>query len=31
VPSHTKIGFGIETVRRAMDLPRVVAMKFESN
>jgi len=30
IPSHTKISFGLETVRRAMDLPRVVGMKDSS-
>jgi 4-hydroxy-tetrahydrodipicolinate synthase len=30
MPSHTKLSFGPETVRRAMDLPRVVGMKDSS-
>jgi 4-hydroxy-tetrahydrodipicolinate synthase len=30
MPSHTKVAFGPETVRRAMDLPRVVGMKDSS-
>jgi 4-hydroxy-tetrahydrodipicolinate synthase len=30
MPSHTKLSFEPETVRRAMDLPRVVGMKDSS-
>jgi 4-hydroxy-tetrahydrodipicolinate synthase len=30
IPSHTKVAFAIETVRRALDLPRVVGMKDSS-
>lgn len=30
MPSHTKVAFSIETVRRAMDLPNVVGMKDSS-
>jgi dihydrodipicolinate synthase/N-acetylneuraminate lyase len=30
MPSHTKITFDVETVRRAVDLPRVVGMKDSS-